>query len=144
MAVLKNSTFLTALNRLLSGFAKLQFPSKTLSVMIANINILCNDFYAFFIHTFFIHTTVSDYRYPRLILRTKSQFIGRSPFKKQQTITVGDWEVQVKPIARAILHALGKRGEHTREDRDSYISINWDEVEPGSDLIRCVCMYAAP
>ena len=72
--------------------------------------------------------------YPILILRTKSQFIGRSPFKKQQKITVGDCEVQVKPIARAILHALGKRGEHTRGDRDLYISINWGEVKGGSDL----------
>ena len=73
-----------------------------------------------------------DYRYPCLILRTKSHFIGRSPFKKQQIITVGDCEVQVKPIARAILHALGKCDEHTREDRDWYISINWDEVKRGS------------
>ena len=69
-----------------------------------------------------------------LISRTKSQFIGRSPFNKPQKIEISEREGQIKQIARAILHALGKRDEHTRQDRDLYILINWDEIEPGSYL----------
>ena len=70
--------------------------------------------------------------------RTKSQFIGRSPFKRPQKITIGDWEEDIKPIAREILHVLGKVNEHTRADRDNYTTIDWSQIQPGTYMYMCI------
>ena len=36
-------------------------------------------------------------------------------------------------IEHEVLHALGLFHEHTRQDRDSYIKINWDNVREGAE-----------
>ena len=37
----------------------------------------------------------------------------------------------VREVIRDIFHALGRYDEHTRPDRDDYVTINWDEVSSG-------------
>ncbi|XP_013856420.1 high choriolytic enzyme 1, partial [Austrofundulus limnaeus] len=42
-----------------------------------------------------------------------------------------DGSCSVGNLCHELIHALGMYHEHTRMDRDQYISINWSKVKPG-------------
>ena len=52
-----------------------------------------------------------------------------------QNIIIGPGCIILIP-AHEIFHALGRWHEHTRPDRDNFIEINWDNIEPGNDHHR--------
>ena len=58
----------------------------------------------------------------------------------RQTISVGnsDGSITCKHgnIVHEIAHSLGFFHEHSRPDRDNYVSILWDNVESGEYTIR--------
>lgn len=48
-----------------------------------------------------------------------------------QAIILGAQEIQVSAIIREIFRALGRRYEHSRSDRDQYITVNWPQTQLG-------------
>ncbi|KAM6991743.1 hatching enzyme 1.2 [Tautogolabrus adspersus] len=49
---------------------------------------------------------------------------GAQPVYYSQTCSVGN-------LCHEIIHALGLHHEHTRKDRDQYISVQWQSIIPG-------------
>lgn len=80
---------------------------------------------------FFYSSTLS------LILIRCSSYVGR--IGGRQTISIGnsDGSITCKHgnIVHEIAHALGFFHEHSRPDRDEYVSVLWDNVEDGEQLL---------
>lgn len=41
-------------------------------------------------------------------------------------------------LCHEILHALGLHHEHTRRDRDQYVSVQWENIAPGEHFSHVV------
>lgn len=50
---------------------------------------------------------------------------------KNQVITLGTQDLRVGAIAREIFRALGRRYEHSRFDRDKYVTVHWHHILEG-------------
>ena len=49
---------------------------------------------------------------------------------------------KLKDIARQIFHLLGRGNEHTRPDRDKFISILWENIATGTIIVlHSYCLY---
>jgi hypothetical protein len=49
---------------------------------------------------------------------------------------VKDWAPGV--VTHELMHALGFFHEHTRPDRDTYVKINFDNIDPGKYLMAYI------
>lgn len=52
---------------------------------------------------------------------------GEQPVYFPKVCTVGN-------LCHEIMHALGLHHEHTRQDRDDYITIEWDNIQEGEKM----------
>ena len=62
--------------------------------------------------------------------------------QKYQFIHIDRNDETVKAAAREIFHALGRNFENVRLDRNYYIEVLWDNIEPGiydTYMDDCVC-----
>ena len=48
-----------------------------------------------------------------------------------QKISIGEGCESKGEVIHQIMHAFGFLNEHTREDRDIYVEINWENIIPG-------------
>ena len=55
----------------------------------------------------------------------------RDKANKGQTISLNDECEKKGEVLRLIMHAFGFLNEYTREDRDIYVEINWENIKPG-------------
>ncbi|MBW3163734.1 M12 family metallopeptidase [Ferrimonas balearica] len=83
--------------------------------------------------TFIERTTRNSHRYENYIeviphLELCSSSIGMIGGKQYIRLTNG---CGVRAIMHEIGHAVGIEHEHTRSDRDQYITINWENIEDG-------------
>ncbi|XP_055339683.1 uncharacterized protein LOC129589148 isoform X2 [Paramacrobiotus metropolitanus] len=63
-----------------------------------------------------------------------SSYVGRRG--GQQVVTLDPWRclTEMGVVAHELLHVLGFYHEHTRLDRDSFITILWSNMEPGREV----------
>jgi Astacin (Peptidase family M12A) len=59
-----------------------------------------------------------------------SSIVGKSPFGKSQDLNLGPGCVTKYIIQHEFLHAIGFQHEQVRPDRDNYVRINFDNIEP--------------
>lgn len=52
---------------------------------------------------------------------------GDQPVYFSSTCSVGN-------LCHELIHALGLHHEHTREDRDHYVTVQWQSIMPGNSL----------
>lgn len=80
-----------------------------------------------------------DTRYVLLMKGTGgcSSYVGRRPDLGFQPLYLGD-ECSAGNLMHEFLHVLGFYHEHTRPDRDAYISIDWSNVPGGETNINFV------
>ena len=57
--------------------------------------------------------------------------IGRDPNDKEQVISIGFGCERLGTVVHETMHALGFFHEHTRPDRDKYITLDWSNIEQG-------------
>lgn len=62
-----------------------------------------------------------------------NSIIGMSPFPGAQTLNMFNWEYEYI-VAHEIGHALGQWHEHTRADRDTYITVDTDNIVPSINV----------
>ena len=51
-----------------------------------------------------------------------------------QVVTQNQSEDNFKRAFQDVFHALGRFDEHTREDRDMYVKVLLDNIEPGEQI----------
>lgn len=81
----------------------------------------------------FVESQPGDAHATRLIFRATggcASYVGRTDFAEQdlfiENCTVGS-------IIHELGHAIGLYHEHTRRDRDNFITVNWDQVAAGRE-----------
>ena len=67
-----------------------------------------------------------------------SSYIGM--IEGAQRLSLTDGCFRHGTIMHEFLHALGFHHEHKRADRDDYVTIHWDNIEPGMALI-CLVLF---
>ncbi|XP_062924551.1 meprin A subunit alpha-like [Mobula hypostoma] len=59
-------------------------------------------------------------------------FVGNN--HNGQDLSIGTWCDRKPVIEHEIMHALGFYHEHSRTDRDDYVNIWWNEIQPGYEI----------
>lgn len=59
--------------------------------------------------------------------------VGRVGGRQEINLQAPGCTTKVGTIIHELMHALGLMHEHTREDRDSYVNVMWENVKTGSE-----------
>lgn len=81
----------------------------------------------------FVESQDGDGHDTRLVFRPAggcASFVGRTDKAEQDLFVEG---CSTGSIIHELAHAIGLYHEHTRRDRDNFISVNWDEIASGKE-----------
>ena len=76
-----------------------------------------------------------------VFLRRCSSYIGRVRQLNGQELSIGTNCAVLSVIVHEVLHALGFIHEHTRLDRDKYVTINETNIQAGRNLSKTSFCY---
>jgi len=71
---------------------------------------------------------------PKLVGRCNSDYLGQSPYGGEQHINAPATGCPAVPLEHEIMHAVGFAHEHNRSDRDHYIQVHPECIQPDSQI----------
>jgi hypothetical protein len=70
-----------------------------------------------------------------------SDYLGRHR-KEPQEVSLSEGCMRVDIIIHELMHAIGFMHEFSRPDRDNYIEVNFDNIDPGMPSFKSTIKYS--